>query len=197
MFRVRNTILSDDIATAKFACDLARCKGACCVVGDAGAPVAPEEVPVLRKSWELLKEELPEKARQTVSNGGLIQKNADGYEINCVDGAECVFVQYDDEGVAHCAIQQAFFEGRLTWEKPLSCHLFPVRLKKIAGFVYANYEYVPSICSTACRRGEEESIYLSDFLETALVRRYGRKWYEEFCERCEEIRIKQMQSESV
>lgn len=197
MFRVRNTILSDDIATAKFACDLGRCKGACCVVGDAGAPVAPEEVPALRKSWRLLKDELPEKARKVVSEEGLIQKNVEGYEISCVDGAECVFVQYDEEGVAHCAIQKAFFGGRLSWEKPISCHLFPVRLKKIAGFVYANYEYVPSIYSSACARGEKEEIYLSDFLERALVRRYGREWYVEFCERCEEIRTKQMQSDSV
>lgn len=192
MFKVQDTILSEDIATAKFACDVTRCKGACCVVGDAGAPVSKEEFPALRKAYKLLEDELRPRARQVVQEEGLIKgTNEDGYELNCTDEKECVFVEYTDDNVAICAIQKAFFEGRISWEKPLSCHLFPVRLKRILDFDYANFEYVPSLCSDGCDNGEEHGTYLADFLERPLVRRYGQKWYDEFTEACEEVREKQ------
>lgn len=189
MFKVQNTILSEDIATAKFACNLPKCKGACCVVGDAGAPVSSQEIPVLRKAYRLLKEELRPRAQEVVDKQGLVQgNNKKGYELACTDGEECVFVTYTDDGVAHCAIQEAFLEGRINWEKPLSCHLFPIRLRRIAGMEYANFEYVDSLCSAACERGEKENIYLSDFLKKPLVRRYGEEWYSEFEKACDDIR---------
>lgn len=188
MFKVRNTILSEDIATAKFACDLGRCKGACCVVGDAGAPVSGDEMPVLRKAWKLLKEELRPRARDVVEEEGLLKgNNRKGYELNCTDEKECVFVQYEDE-VAYCAIQKAYYEGRINWEKPLSCHLYPVRLKRINDFEYANFEYIPSLCSAGCKKGEQEGTYLSDFLKKPLVRRYGEEWYREFLAACRVVR---------
>jgi len=191
MFKVRNTILSEDIATAQFACDVTRCKGACCVVGDAGAPVSREEIPVLRKAYRLLKDELRGRARETVEAEGLMKgNNVTGYELNCTDEKECVFVQYNEEGVAQCAIQKAYYEGRISWEKPLSCHLYPIRLKKINDFEYANFEYIPSLCSAGCQNGEQEGVYLSEFLEEPLVRRYGPEWYGEFLRACEEVRQK-------
>lgn len=181
--------MSEEIATAKFACDVSRCQGACCVVGDAGAPVGREEVPVLRKAYSLLKDELRPRAREVVEQEGLLKgNNQEGYELNCTDEKECVFVQYDEEGVARCAIQKAYFDGRINWEKPLSCHLYPIRLKKINDFEYANFEYIPSLCSAGCENGEKEGIYLSEFLEKPLVRRYGREWFEDFLLACEELR---------
>lgn len=198
MFKVQKTILSEDIATAKFACHLSRCKGACCVVGNAGAPVDKSEVHVLKKAYRQLKDELRTEAVETVKKKGLIQGDAEtGLELNCVDGEECVFVTYDEQGVAKCAIQKAFFEGRFNWEKPMSCHLFPIRLKKIAGFEYANFEYVPSLCSAGCQRGEDEGIWLSDFLEKPLKRRYGDEWYAEFKEACESIRAQNEETAEV
>ncbi len=188
MFRVRNTILSEDIATARFACDLPKCKGACCVVGDAGAPIADDEIPKLEKAFDLLKDELHPKAREIVAQDGLVQKTRKGYQLRCRDEKECVFVSYGDDGVAYCAIQKAFLEGRLDWEKPLSCHLFPIRLRKIAGFEYANFEYVDELCSAACAKGNKDGIFLSDFLQKPLTRRYGKSWYKEFVNTCEEIR---------
>lgn len=191
MFKVENTILSEDIATAKFACDIPACKGACCVVGDAGAPVVKEEIPVLHKAYRQLKDELRPESVEVAEKQGVVIGNAEsGYEISCVNEAECIFVQYDEQEVAYCTIQKAYFEDRFGWEKPLSCHLFPVRLKKIAGFEYANYEYVPKLCSPACSRGERENIYLAEFLEAPLVRRYGEQWFEEFLNSCKEIRQK-------
>ncbi len=189
MLKVGSTILSDDIATAKFACDLPRCKGACCVVGDAGAPVVKSEVPVLHKAYHFLKDELrPEAIAVADREGVVVGSEKAGYEISCVGEAECIFVNYDEQKVAYCTIQKAYFEGRFGWEKPLSCHLFPVRLKKIAGFDYANFEYVPKICSVACEKGEAEGTYLAEFLEKPLVRRYGQEWYNEFLAACEDIR---------
>lgn len=189
MFKVQNTILSDEIATAKFACDLSRCKGACCVVGNAGAPVSRDEIPVLNKAFNLLEDELNPDAVKTVRKEGLINGNGDtGFELNCVDNQECVFVVHDERGVARCAIQKAYFEGRMNWEKPLSCHLFPIRLKRVLDFDYANFEYIQSLCSVACDKGEDEGIWLSDFLKEPLTRRYGEEWYDEFRQACEEIR---------
>ncbi len=192
MIKVQDTIIADDIATAKFACDLPRCKGACCVVGDAGAPVSKDEVPILHKAYRQLKEELrPEAVAVAERDGVVIGSKEKGYEISCVGGAECVFVNYDEQEVAYCTIQKAYFEGRFNWEKPLSCHLFPIRLKKIAGFEYANFEYVPTICSTGCEKGKGEGIYLAEFLEAPLVRRYGQEWYDEFIAACEYVRSKE------
>ncbi|MFD2532501.1 DUF3109 family protein [Gracilimonas halophila] len=191
MFKVKNTILSDDIATAKFACDLPRCKGACCVVGDAGAPVSKNEIPVLHKAYKLLKDELrTDSVKVAESEGVVVGSEKAGYEIATVNEQECIFVKYDENEIAYCAIQRAYFEGRFKWEKPISCHLFPVRLKRIAGFDYANFEYVPKLCSVACEKAEKENIHLAEFLEKPLVRRYGEEWFAEFIESCKEIRLK-------
>ena len=194
MIKVGDIILSEDIATAKFACDLPRCKGACCVVGDAGAPVSKEEIPILHKAYRQLKDELtPEAIAVAERDGVVIGSEKKGYELSCVNDAECIFVQYDDNEVAYCTIQKAYFEGTFNWEKPISCHLFPLRIKKIAGFEYVNYEYVDSLCSAARVRGKKEDIYLAEFLEQPLVRRYGQEWYDEFLAACRYVRDKEKQ----
>jgi hypothetical protein len=169
-------------------------------VGDAGAPVDQRESAVLKKAYQQLKPRLRDQAIATVEQTGLIQRDGKGsasLELACVDEGECVFVTYDDQGIAECAIQKAYQSGDFSWPKPISCHLFPLRLKKVGELEYANYEYVPSICSPACERGEQEGIYLSDFLEEPLVRRYGRTWYEEFSLQCEEIRTRDQHVETV
>ncbi len=189
MFKVQKTILSEEIATAKFSCNLPKCKGACCVVGDAGAPIEVNEISILNKAFRELKDELRPRAREVVEQEGLIKgNNKKGYELMCTDEKECVFVTYTENDVALCSIQKAFFEGRLNWEKPMSCHLFPVRLKKINNFDYASFEYVPELCASGCKKGKEEGTYLSEFLKSPLIRRYGNKWYEEFQNACESIR---------
>ncbi len=181
MFQIDHVILSEEIATVKFACDLGRCKGACCVVGDAGAPVDPNEVPVLKKAYQKLKDELRPEAVETVEQHGLIQEKQNGeLELACTNNEACVFVVYDKNDVATCAIQRAYFEGRFTWEKPISCHLFPIRITKIGEMEYANYQYVPSICAPACERGKKEGIYLADFIRRPLERKYGKDWANAF-----------------
>jgi hypothetical protein len=200
LFRVQHVILSDDIATARFACNIAACKGACCVVGDAGAPVAKSEIPVLNKAYQKLKPRLRDRAVSTVQDHGLVVQNGSGstdYELSCTDNKECVFVTYDEQGIAECAIQKAYQQGEFEWPKPISCHLFPIRLKKVGQFEYANYEYVPSICTPACDRGKEEGIYLSEFLKEPLTRRYGDEWYVEFSEQCEQVRSRYQQLQTL
>ena len=189
MFMVQHTLLSENIAHARFACDISRCKGACCVVGDAGAPVSKKEVAVLNKAYSQLKDGLSAEARDTVLAKGLVQESGDQkLELSCVSTGECVFVQYTDKGVATCAIQNAFYKGEFDWEKPISCHLYPLRIKKLSGIEWINYEYIPSLCSAACDRAKKEEIYLADFLKKPLIRRYGEAWYEEFVLACEHIR---------
>ncbi|MFH5830840.1 DUF3109 family protein [Halalkalibaculum sp. DA3122] len=190
MFRVQNTILSEDIATAKFACNISRCRGACCVVGDAGAPVDKKEIPVLKKAYRRLKDRLRPEAVQAVEEQGLVQGDKKhGYELSCVDDGECIFVTFDPHGNAKCAIQEAYYKDEFSWEKPLSCHLFPIRLKRLVDLDYANFTYFPSLCSAGCDRGKKEGIWLSDFLEKPLIRRYGEEWYSEFLEACNKIRV--------
>jgi len=191
MFRVKDVILADDIATSKFSCNITKCKGACCVVGDAGAPVDKNEIPVLRKAFKQLKGELaPEAVEKSEKEGLVLGNSEEGYEINCIDSGDCVFVKKDELGVATCAIQEAFYDGRFNWEKPISCHLYPVRLKNIGTLEYANFEYIPELCSAGCSHGESTGTYLSDFLEKALVRRYGQIWYDEFIDTCKRVRNK-------
>lgn len=194
MFKVGHVILADDIATAAFACDTSRCKGACCVVGDAGAPVDRTEVAVLNRAWERLQDQLRPEARRAVETHGVVQGGGGqpgsaerGLEITCTDDGECVFVQYRD-GVAECAIQNAWQRGEFDWEKPISCHLYPIRLRRIQDMEFANFEYIPSLCGAACDRGEAEGILLSDFLQEPLRRRYGSDWLEAFNRACEGVR---------
>jgi hypothetical protein len=190
MFRIGNTILSDDIATANFACNIQRCKGACCVVGNAGAPVDQSEVSILRKAYEKLKSELRPEAIEVVQKEGLVKRNGrGGLELTCVDNQECVFVAYEGD-VAVCSIQKAWQKGEFEWEKPISCHLYPIRLKRIEDMEFANFEYIPELCKTGCENGEKQGVGLAEFLSRPLERRYGKQWVEEFLQTCREIRKK-------
>lgn len=188
MFCIGNVYLSDDIATAKFACNLSACKGMCCVRGDAGAPVTRTEIPVLKKAWKLLKDELRDRAVEVVEDSGLINGKGSDIELACTDGAECVFVSYDEYGTALCSIHKAHSEGRINWPKPLSCHLYPLRIIESGKYDYVNFEYYPEMCSPACDHAEANNIYLAEYLEVPLVRKYGHAWYREFLAECRKIR---------
>jgi hypothetical protein len=188
MFQVQNALISSDIATAKFACHLTACKGACCVVGDAGAPVTRSEVPILNDAFDLLIDELSEDAVNIVVEEGLIKQSSDGLELACVNNEACVFVTQRSDEVALCAIQKAFYEGKISWEKPLSCHLFPIRIMNIGTMDFLNFEFVPEICTPGAEHGNESNTYLAEYLETPLTRKYGAVWYAEFLETCKYIR---------
>jgi hypothetical protein len=188
MFQVQQTLISDDIALSKFACHLTACKGACCVVGEGGAPVDAAEVSVLHKAYQLLKDELSNAAINEVESNGLIQGPADNLDLACVGTEECVFVIKNEHNVSLCSIQKAYYEGRFNWEKPLSCHLFPIRVTSIGDLDFLNFEYVPEICSPGSDHGMEQNIFLAEYLENPLIRKYGKSWYDEFLAACKYVR---------
>jgi len=188
MFQVQKTLISDDVALAKFSCHLSSCKGACCVVGEGGAPIEKHEINHLNKAYTLLKNELPEKSTQEVESKGLIRSSKDGLEVARVGRSECVFVIETPEKVSICAIQKAFYEGRIDWEKPISCHLFPIRIMNIGDLDFLNFEFVPEICTPGAELGRHKNEYLAEHLERPLVRKYGIEWYDEFIHACVHVR---------
>lgn len=157
-------------------------------MGEAGAPVLKSEASALRKAYELLYDELDSRAHKMVESGGLIRDSSDGLELACIDDRECVFAVYNAQGVALCSIQRAFYQNRITFEKPLSCHLFPIRITNIGSMDFLNFEFVPEICSPGAKYGKESDTYLAEYLESPLTRKYGAEWYREFISACQYIR---------
>jgi hypothetical protein len=182
MFSVRNITVGASITDAKFACNLSRCKGACCTMpGPKGAPLTEDETHEIEKAFPLIKKYLNEDHLRAIDERGLVERSGGEITTNCFEHRACVFVTYEN-GIAKCSFEKAFFQNEIGWRKPLSCHLFPIRVDH--GFDdYLRYESIPE-CAPAVERGQAESIELSDFLKAALVRMYGEDWYEEFRKEC-------------
>lgn len=188
MFAVDHVLISEDVAEAQFSCNLGACLGACCVHGDSGAPLEPDERAALEQALPVVRDRLRPEARRVIDARGVWEETgAEQYATTCVDDAECVFVTYEGR-VAKCAIQQAYQEGRVAFEKPLSCHLFPVRVAVYGDLEVMNYEPAPSLCDPAVKQGRREGLWLSDLLRRPLERRYGAAWYDRFRAACAERR---------
>ena len=185
MFAVDDVLISDAVLQAPFACHLGRCLGACCVHGDRGAPLEPEERAELERVLPAVRRDLRPEALAVIDREGVWTEEEPGhYGTTCVDGRECVFVTYDGN-VAKCAIQKAYYEGRVDFEKPISCHLFPIRIEEVGGTDVLNYEAI-DLCAPAVVRGRRQDIQLYDFLRGPLTRKYGAAWYESFRTACVE-----------
>lgn len=179
MFAVDNILISDEILEAAFCCNLGACLGACCVQGTSGAPLEPDERAALERVLPAVAPRLRPEARATIAREGVWEETGPGqYATTCVDGAECVFVTYEGP-VAQCAIQQAYREGRVDFEKPLSCHLYPLRVESFGEVEALNYEQI-ELCDPARRQGRRAGVHLVDFLRAPLVRKYGEAWYARF-----------------
>jgi hypothetical protein len=176
MIHFENTLISDDLTTVHFACDLAKCKGACCVDGDAGAPLEEEEISLIEDYLEEIKPfMLPDGIRE-IEKTGVFDYDAGGkYVTPLVNGKECAFVCFE-EGIARCAIERAYQQKRIPIPKPVSCHLYPVRIKKLREGEALNY-HKWHICNKALENGMKLKMPLYLFLEEALIRKYGRNWY--------------------
>jgi hypothetical protein len=190
MFAVDDILISDDLLEAPFACDLGRCRGACCVHGDRGAPLEPEERAELDAALPVVWDALRPEARAVIEREGTWVEEAPGeYGTACVGGRECVFVVYEGggpaKGVAKCALQRAYHAGRLAFEKPISCHLFPIRIEEWVGTTVLNYERA-ELCRPAVAQGSRLGVLLPDFLRAPLTRRFGAEWYERFRAACRE-----------
>lgn len=180
MLAIGDTLISEDIFDKKFVCDLSACKGECCVSGDSGAPLDKEELDILNSVYEQVKPYMVPKGIQAVEKRGAFVKDADGdYTTTLVsDGEECAFVYFDENNIAKCAIEKAYLEGKINWKKPISCHLYPIRINQYKNYDAVNY-HSWSICKPACDCGEKLDIPVYKFLKEPLVRKYGEGWYNE------------------
>lgn len=178
MLQVDNTIVSFDIFEKKFVCDLEKCKGACCIHGDSGAPLEEDEKLILRKIYKKIKPYLREEGVKSVKDLGVFIKDADGdYVTPLVNGKECAYVIFEN-GIAKCAIEKAYLDGKIEFKKPISCHLYPIRITKYKKFDAVNY-HEWDICRDALKNGKSLDVNIFTFLKESLIRKYGQDWYEQ------------------
>lgn len=177
MIQIGRTIVSSELLEEFFRCDLSRCQGACCVEGDAGAPLEEEEVQTLGNIREQLRPYLREEGNRALDALGSSVKDSDGdWTTTLVDGKECAYVVFDGP-TAFCGIEQAWKQGAVDFRKPVSCHLYPVRIRQYRSFDAVNYHRW-QICAPACELGASMKVKVYRFVKDALVRKYGQEWYD-------------------
>ncbi|HCC70559.1 MAG TPA: DUF3109 domain-containing protein [Bacteroidales bacterium] len=187
MFSLGKTIISSAVFEEKFACDLQKCRGQCCLYGDSGAPLENEEAEILENFFPVLRNYMRPEGIKAVEKKGTSMLDKDGDLVTPLIGnAECAYTLYNN-GIYYCAIEKAWEDKKISFRKPISCHLFPLRIKKYEEFDAVNYEEL-KICKPAVRKGVAENIPVYRFLEEALVRAYGKKWYNELLIAAEEIK---------
>ncbi|PKP45332.1 MAG: DUF3109 domain-containing protein [Bacteroidetes bacterium HGW-Bacteroidetes-11] len=179
MIAIDNTLNSDDLHKVCFVCDLKKCKGACCVEGDAGAPLEEHEISELEDNLDRIKPFMRPDGIRAVEQMGVFDFDAHGHYVTpLINGAECAFVVFDDEGIAACAIEKAWEAGASHFRKPVSCHLYPVRISKYNDFDAVNY-HEWHICRPALEFGKKLNVPMYVFLKDSLIRKYGEKWYKD------------------
>ncbi len=178
MFQIGKTIVSDDVLEKEFVCNLTACKGQCCIDGDAGAPLDKEETAILEEIYPVIKPYLrPEGIASIEENGAWVVGEDGDYETPLINNKECAYVIFDG-ATALCGIEQAYNEGLVKWKKPISCHLYPIRIKEYSQFSAVNYNRW-HICDDACVLGKELEVPVYRFLKEPLIRKYGESWYAE------------------
>ena len=191
MIQIQHTILSDDIFEEEFICHLCKCKGQCCVEGESGAPLTPEEYEQINEILPIIRDDLSPKAQELIDKQGIAYTDYDGELVtSIVNGEECVFTYFDENGVCKCAIDTAYREGRISVQKPISCHLYPIRLQEYNDFTAVNYHRW-SICQPAVKLGRKEGVPLYRFLKEPLIRKFGEEWYQEVCEAAKLLKDKE------
>ncbi len=188
MIQIDDAIVALDIIEENFLCDLSACMGECCVEGDSGAPLEFEEVAKLEEVLPLVWDDLSPKAQEVIKEQGVAYKDTDGEMVtSIVNGKDCVFTYYDEKGICKCAIEKAHKEGKTDFYKPISCHLYPIRLQKYRDFTAINYHRW-RVCKAAVVLGNKEGLKIYQFLKTPLIRRFGEAWYNELCIAVEEYK---------
>jgi hypothetical protein len=178
MFIIGGTLVSEDIIKEDFICNLSKCKGACCEKGDFGAPVTASEIANYKKDIEKFKLYLPKNNIDAIKKQGISTVDEDGELVtSLVQGKECVFA-FNEEGIWKCSIEKAWEEGKSKFQKPQSCHLYPIRLSKIGEYIALNYDRW-EICSDACLLGKEMKVPVFKFLKSPLILVFGEDWYKE------------------
>ena len=177
MIEINDTVISLDLIENFFHCDLACCKGECCVEGDAGAPLEKEEFDILRKILPAVWNDLSPEAQAVINRQGVGYIDISGDIVtSIVNGRNCVFTCYDTDSICKCAIEKAYNEGRIDFMKPVSCHLYPIRVKRYKDYYAVNYHQW-RVCRAAEILGKQKRLPLYKFLREPLVRKFGEEWY--------------------
>jgi hypothetical protein len=187
MIRIGDNIFSLDILEKRFRCNLPKCLGNCCRYGDSGAPLLWEEVNILEELWTEIRPYLRPEGIKAIEIEGTSTIDFENDTVTPLIGNEECAYSILSGNIFMCGIEKAFLEGKITFRKPLSCHLFPARVKKYSGFSAVNYQEL-SICSSALEHGRSERIYVYEFLKEPLIRAFGEETYEELCVAAEELR---------
>jgi len=178
MIQIEDTLVSFDLVERCFICDLSQCKGACCVEGDAGAPLEQRELPILQKLVPVVWDDLSPEARKVIKKQGVAYIDEGGDTVtSLVNEKDCVFTCYDSDGICKCAIEKAYREGKTDFYKPISCHLYPVRIRRYETFSAVNLDRW-SICKAAEILGKKEGLPAYKFLKEPLIRKFGKEWYD-------------------
>lgn len=179
MIEVQSTLVHEDVVRENFVCNLNKCKGACCLEGDSGAPLEAAELDILKEIYPKVKPYMTAKGIATIEAVGTHVVDFEGdYTTPCVDiNKECAYVIWEG-GITKCAIEKAWEEGAVSWQKPISCHMYPIRVTAYPEFDVLNYDRW-SICSPACSFGDELKVRVHEFLKGPLIRKYGEEWYAE------------------
>lgn len=186
MLKIGNAIVSLEIFEKKFSCNIQKCKGACCVYGDSGAPLETNEVEILNQVYPLVKPFLRNEAITTIETHGTSVIDSDGDNVTpLVNGKECAYVIFE-QGIAKCAIETAYHANVISFQKPVSCHLYPIRITKYTDFDALNY-HEWDICKHALESGKKKNTPLHTYLQQPLKRKYGEKWFQQLAIASEEV----------
>ncbi len=179
MFQLGKTIVSEELIEQDFVCNLSACKGACCIDGEAGAPLEDKETEILVDIYTKVKPFLRPEGVAAIEEQGAFVKGEDGeWETPLVNGSECAYVVFKENGTAKCGLEEAYEQGVTEWKKPISCHLYPVRVREYTQLTAVNY-HKWEICDPACALGEELKVPVYKFVKEALIRKFGAEWYAE------------------
>lgn len=179
---IGNKLVSASLLEKRFVCDLNACKGACCVEGDAGAPVTLAEISMLESILEKVKPYMTEKGIEAVEKTGVFYMDEDNDPVTTLmDGGACAFTVFEEDGTAKCGIEKAYYDKEIKWKKPLSCELFPIRVKEYTQFTAVNFEEI-DICKPACSCGEKLNIPVYRFLKAPIIRGFGEEFFNELVE---------------
>ena len=178
MIAIDNVLVSDDVVEAQFVCDLHKCKGGCCEDGDAGAPLEKEEMKVIDKHYEDIKPYMtPEGINEIKRQGKYLYDREFGWVTPTINGKICAYGFRDRQGIIKCAIEAAYYDGKLKWKKPISCHLYPIKISKSKTNTNVNYEPRDVLCKPGCALGKKLKMPVYEFLKEAIVRKFGDDFY--------------------
>lgn len=179
MIVIGDKIVSDDVVQKEFVCNLSACKGVCCVEGEGGAPLEDHELGLIDDVFDEVKPYLTKRGLAEIEKQGRYTQGDDGvFATPLIDGKDCVYLNFDEKGIAKCQIEKAWEDGNVGFRKPVSCHLYPIRVKKHDTFEAVNYSKW-EICDPACKLGAELQVPIYKFLKEALTRKYGSEFYDE------------------